>query len=150
MARVTSARKVNTEFSDVKAWFDGHMALDKIDLDDQSVYEYAYHAGRWCGIFQCVDETSMISMSDRSLKRIDEIVVGDSVKTFDETQKCFVDSIVENVIDQGIKKCLEFTFENGETLTCTADHLVLTQRGWVPAIDLKPEDDIECFSEPKM
>lgn len=44
---------VSPTFDDVKAWFDANMAPDKIDLNDQKVYEYVYHEGRWPGIFQC-------------------------------------------------------------------------------------------------
>lgn len=53
MPRVTSIKQVEPTFTDVKKWFDEHMSLDVIDLDDQRVYEHVYHAGRWASIFQC-------------------------------------------------------------------------------------------------
>lgn len=40
-------------FIQIKTWFTEHMGLGNIDLNDQKVYEYVYHAGRWAGIFQC-------------------------------------------------------------------------------------------------
>lgn len=43
----------NPTFQDVKQWFDENLAVGKIDLSDQSVYEYVYHSGRWCAVFQC-------------------------------------------------------------------------------------------------
>lgn len=43
-------------FADIKAWFEGNMSLDRIDLTDQSVYEYVYHGARWPGIFQCTSQ----------------------------------------------------------------------------------------------
>lgn len=43
----------NPTFQDVKAWFDKHMDPKNIDLNDQRVYEYVYHEGRFAGVFQC-------------------------------------------------------------------------------------------------
>lgn len=40
-------------FADIRSWFENHMSLGKIDLNDQSVYKYVYHEGRFPGIFQC-------------------------------------------------------------------------------------------------
>lgn len=44
------------DFPAIKKWFDMHMAVDAIDLNDQKVYEYVYHAGRWNAIFQCTSQ----------------------------------------------------------------------------------------------
>jgi len=43
----------NPTFQDIKAWFDKHMDPKNIDLNDQKVYEYVYHEGRFAGVFQC-------------------------------------------------------------------------------------------------
>lgn len=53
MSKVTSAKRVTTQFSDVRAWFNQNMGLDNIDLGDQRVYKHVYHEGRFPGIFQC-------------------------------------------------------------------------------------------------
>jgi len=42
----------NPTFAQVRAWFDKHMDPKNIDLNDQKVYEYVYHEGRFAGIFQ--------------------------------------------------------------------------------------------------
>jgi DNA polymerase-3 subunit alpha len=42
----------NPDFNQIKAWFDKHMDPKNIDLNDQKVYEYVYHEGRFAGIFQ--------------------------------------------------------------------------------------------------
>jgi DNA polymerase-3 subunit alpha len=42
----------NPTFAQIKAWFDKHMDPKNIDLNDQKVYEYVYHEGRFAGIFQ--------------------------------------------------------------------------------------------------
>jgi len=45
-------------FEQVKTWFDENMASNKIDFNDQSVYENVYHKGNWAGIFQCTQSGS--------------------------------------------------------------------------------------------
>lgn len=42
-------------FSEVRDWYDKKLAPEVIDLDDQKVYENVYHAGKWCGVFQCTE-----------------------------------------------------------------------------------------------
>jgi aconitase A len=41
------------------------------------------------------------------------------------------------LLDQGVKDCVTLTLEDGRTLTCTPDHRIWTQRGWVHAEDLR-------------
>ena len=43
----------NPTFKDIKSWFDKRMDPKNIDLNDQKVYEYVYHEGRFAGVFQC-------------------------------------------------------------------------------------------------
>lgn len=42
----------NPSFEDIKKWYEMYLAPDVIDFNDQKVYEYVYHDGRWAGIFQ--------------------------------------------------------------------------------------------------
>ena len=42
----------NPTFKDVKNYYDEHLHPEKIDLNDQKVYENIFHKGRWAGIFQ--------------------------------------------------------------------------------------------------
>jgi len=42
----------NPTFQQIREWFDKHMDPKNIDLNDQKVYEYVYHEGRFAGIFQ--------------------------------------------------------------------------------------------------
>jgi DNA polymerase III subunit alpha len=50
--QVVEVSDQDVSFHDVRDWFTDHMHPDVIDFDDQKVYEYVYHAGRWGGIFQ--------------------------------------------------------------------------------------------------
>ena len=43
----------NPTFQQIRDWFDKNMDPKNIDFNDQKVYEYVYHQGRWAGVFQC-------------------------------------------------------------------------------------------------
>ena len=42
----------NPNFQQIREWFDKHMDPKNIDLNDQNVYKYVYHEGRFAGVFQ--------------------------------------------------------------------------------------------------
>jgi len=42
----------NPTFINIKAWYKKNLSPDVINFDDQKVYEYVYHSGRFAGIFQ--------------------------------------------------------------------------------------------------
>lgn len=42
----------NPTFVQIREWFDKHMDPKNLNLNDQRVYEYVYHEGRFAGIFQ--------------------------------------------------------------------------------------------------
>jgi intein/homing endonuclease len=135
----------NPTFDEVKDWYERHMSPDIIDFNDSKPYEI-YENARWAGIFQCVDGETLVTMSDYSSKIIKNVIIGDEVLTIDEQSKTYITSPVDAVYDQGIKECVTLTFDNGETLTCTTDHQILTKRGWIRADELNDNDDIECFN----
>lgn len=146
MTKILSIRNASADlptFKDVKQWHDSHMHPNILDLDDQMVYENVYHSGKWAGIFQCVDEESLVTMGDGSYKLIKDIYVGDYVLAFDESLQQLITSVVDVVYDQGVKECIELKFNDGKKLICTTDHLLLTKnRGWVAAIELSEDDDL--------
>lgn len=143
---VVDASGDNVSFDEVKSWFNDHMHVDTIDFNDPKPYE-VYEKGRWSGIFQCIDGKMMVSMKNGSKKYLRDVSRGDKVLSFDTNTGSYVSSIVDEHYDQGVKDCIELTFENGKTLICTSDHLIMTKnRGWVEAGTLTKEDDVECFS----
>jgi hypothetical protein len=145
MAKIKSIKKAAVKFEDVKKWFDENIHPNVIDFNDPKPYE-VYEKGHFAGVFQCIDEKSLITMGDCTQKSIDKIVVGNIVKVYDEVSHEFINSTVDCTFDQGIKECIELTFDDGSTLVCTIDHLILTQQGWIKAGDLTDEDDIKCFN----
>jgi len=103
---------------------------------------------KWDG---CVHEDTIVltSQGDLSIKElVDKIDLGETVKVLGRNLESHIPvDIITNVIagqvTQGIKDWVEIELENGSILKMTEDHEVHTSnRGWVPAGQLTPDDDI--------
>ena len=90
-------------------------------------------AGRGCFV-----PGTKVYMADRTYKDIEDVEVGDIVKTIEGK------SAVKNVFCYDVQEELvHLEFEGGFNLTCTKDHKIHTQnRGYVPADEITEEDDI--------
>ena len=42
----------NPSFEDIKEFYNENLHVDKVDFEDQNVYENIFHAGKWAGVFQ--------------------------------------------------------------------------------------------------
>ena len=101
---------------------------------------------RFCGysfleadhLRKCIAEGSLITMSDGTLKPIEDVRVGDRVISFDG--KVFSGKTVTAAWDNGIKDVVEVTLEDGISLRCTLDHRLLTQDGWKESSRLSSDD----------
>ncbi len=69
----------NPTFKDIKSWFDKHMDPKNIDLNDQRVYEYVYHEGRFAGVFQCTQPGAQKLFMKAKPKNIIEIATLTSI-----------------------------------------------------------------------
>ncbi len=76
--------------------------------------------------------------------RIEEIVGGDgehSVVAADKAGRLHVRPVLDRM-DQGHQEILGVSFRDGARLRCTPDHRVLTDRGWVEAVELRTGDPV--------
>ena len=87
---------------------------------------------------KCIAEGSLITMSDGTLKPIEDVRVGDRVISFDG--KVFSEKTVTAAWDNGIKDVVKVTLEDGISLRCTPDHRLLTQDGWKESSKLLSDD----------
>lgn len=87
---------------------------------------------------KCVAEGSLITMSDGTLKPIEDVRIGDRVISFDG--KVFSGKTVTAAWNNGIKDVVEVTLEDGISLKCTPDHRLLTQDGWKESSKLSSDD----------
>lgn len=66
----------------------------------------------------CLAEGTAITLADGTTKPIENMTVGDSVKTLEGQ------SVVEHVFDNGLQECFDITLTNGVVLTGTESHQV--------------------------
>lgn len=93
----------------------------------------------------CIVQDTDIQMSDGTLKKIQDIQVGEKVKTLTK------DSVVTHVwnpdtLVDGMPECIELTFDDGFTVTTSSNHKFLCsvqdRYEWVEAKDLTSEYDV--------
>lgn len=101
---------------------------------------------------ECVHPSSKIRMGDNTEKRIDEIVAGDLVKTYnEETGNVEINPVLR--IHKNLKKSdgqimFKLTMEDGSIVELTGNHEVLTDRGWIRCDELQEKMVvISCESE---
>jgi hypothetical protein len=129
------------KYEDIKTWVDARLMPESNPYNDQNVYENVYHKGKFVNIFQCVDESTRVTMGDGSLRFIRDIKIGDIVVSHSELLGSFIKSRVQCVYDNGIKDCIELLFSDNTTLICTPDHQIFTEnKRWVEAASLCGDD----------
>ena len=100
----------------------------------------------------CVAEGSLVALANGTSVPIEDVRVGAEVLSYwreGEAEGLMVRK-VSDVLDQGVKKCVELLFSDGRTLVCTADHLIRTADGrWVEAGELvEGTDEVAVGVEP--
>jgi len=92
----------------------------------------------------CFIEQTPILIYNNEEKFIEDINVGDKVKSFDEEKNQFVVKEVDDIFTRPYEgDLIVLELENGEVVKCTPEHPFLTQRGWVEAKNLTDMDDIK-------
>ena len=98
-----------------------------------------YTMGEADTVRRCIDEHSLITMSDGTKKEIKDIKEGDEVVVLNDDGS-FTSSSVNKVYDNGIQNTYEIKTTNHYAIKATGSHKVLTQRGWVKVEDLTSND----------
>ncbi len=93
------------------------------------------------GFNKCLSADASIEMADGSLKPIREVRAGDLVFTKDGAFRAL------GVRPSGARRVGRLTLANGMSLRCTPDHPIFTQRGWVNAEDVTPDDFVAVARE---
>lgn len=89
---------------------------------------------------RCIDEHSLITMGDGSIKEIKDINVGDLVSCVNEENGHITYSEVENVFDNGYQDTFCISTVGNNDICCTGTHKFLTQDGWKMASELTEND----------
>jgi DNA-directed DNA polymerase III PolC len=91
------------------------------------------------GFNKCLAADTWIEMADGTRKPITAIRDGDVVATKDGPRPA------GGVRPSGVRPVGRLTLANGQTVRCTPDHPLFTQRGWVNAEKLAPDDAVAIF-----
>lgn len=85
----------------------------------------------------CISKGTMVTIDGFQSVPIEDLINNNNhnVMTYDQNSKTAGATYSKqiNFASQGEKECIELTFEDGRTLTCTPDHLILTTKGWIEA-----------------
>lgn len=122
----------------------GHIAMQE-DIMQFLVKFCGYSNAESDNVRRCIDENTLITMADSTLKRIKDIKVGDVVASFDDS--AVTKSVVTNVFDNGFAECLKVKTVHGNEVICTPQHKFLTNIGWKRAADISENDIIMISSK---
>ncbi len=79
----------------------------------------------------CFVAGTMITLADGSMKKIEDVVNGDVVSTFDLISNRKTENVVNAVLSKSVNKIVEYKLDNGEILKCTVDHPIFVEgKGW--------------------
>jgi hypothetical protein len=114
------------------------------DLIDIHSYKYklggvpttTYYTQYGC-YYECLSADTLISMANGNKTRLDEIRIGDYLLSLNGQK-----SIVTHKKQTEKKQSYEVELETGEKIVGSANHPIMTQRGWIPISQLKETDSI--------
>lgn len=93
----------------------------------------------------CFRAGTLIGMADGTFKKIEEVVEGDIVLSFDEDTKKFIKKQVIETHCNSPKPMVKVVMQNGEEIVCTEDHRFLTESdGWVEAKNLAGKNVVKA------
>mgnify|MGYP003776041067 CR=1 FL=1 len=106
-------------------------------VTDPSVPDSDCHVMEWEDHVGCLTKGTKITLGEYSMNIEDLTNYSDKILAYDG--KNGLDYFNQtNFFDQGMKECIELTFNDGSTLKCTPDHRLLVGDGqWVEAQDIK-------------
>lgn len=87
--------------------------------------------------FLCIEENEMILLKNGE-KQIKNVCIGDEVCTTDGINR--VNEVYDNGYQQTIKIKTKYN-----SITCTPEHQIFTERGWIKAGELNKGDCIVCY-----
>jgi hypothetical protein len=94
---------------------------------------------------KCLDKDSLVHTSNGKTK-IADLNMGDLVYSYnEETNQIELKPVVKVMNNGNKKKLIKITTKSG-SINVTEDHKIYTQRGWIMAKDLRPDDKIAKLS----
>ena len=113
---------------------DNGFSLVELDVEDTDTYIIAGTTPINSFITHnapCFVAGTMITLADGSMKKIEDVVAGDVVSTFDLVLNTKTENVVNAVLSKSVNEIVEYKLDNGEVLKCTIDHpIFVEEKGW--------------------
>jgi intein/homing endonuclease len=113
---------------------DAGFSLVELDVEDTDTYVIAGTTPINSFITHnspCFVAGTMITLADGSIKKIEDVVAGDIVSTFDFVLNTKTENIVNAVLSKSVNQIVEYKLDSGEVLKCTVDHPIFVEnKGW--------------------
>jgi len=93
----------------------------------------------------CIHPDTIIHYMDGTLKPANEVKPGDTLKTWDYTKHEMIPVVVGST-SYTEKHSREILFEDGSNIVVSDDHQVFTQKGWIPACNVRLGDKFTDFA----
>lgn len=92
---------------------------------------------------ECVTGDTKIH-TEKGVIRIDEIpnIKPKYVCSYDRESKSIIFNKIEKFIPKGRRKVIELKFSSGKKIKCTTDHLIMGEKGWKEAQELKIRENV--------
>lgn len=86
----------------------------------------------------CLAENTKISTCHGNISIQDFYGQNIDVLSWNEDTNTLAPSLQSNFFDNGKRKCIELTLYDGRTITCTGEHRLACEKGWVNSRDILP------------
>lgn len=77
----------------------------------------------------CFPEGTKIMMGKGSIKQIEKLTIGDSIKSYSTKDKKYIKSVITELANPIHQNLIKITLENGKTISSTKDHPYLSSNG---------------------
>lgn len=92
----------------------------------------------------CLVAGTELIMADGSLKEIQDITVGEYVKTL-QGDKPVTHIWNPETLEEGKPECVRVHFDDGHIVECSVNHPFLTKNGWIAANELSKNDEVITY-----
>lgn len=115
--------------------------------DDPNIPDSMCNVYSWEDHINCVVEGTLINIGGYSVPIETLSEYRGKVLSYDQEKNGMEWYSMTGFFNQGIRECIELTFEDGSTIGCTPDHKFLTENGdWLEAEQLLPTNSRVCCS----
>jgi len=120
----------------------GIVTIDETTKKTTINISYSFDANEYGLESTCFLAGTKVVMIDGSYKNIEDVVVGDMVKCYDQMKREIVDSKVTHVFHHHPEEMEEYYLVINNQLRVTPNHLIYSDGGWIEASDLKIGDSL--------